>query len=399
MSASLSRGRPAPGPNLLTWKIRGGAPLPQGRRSRRGVANPGLRHRPLQAVVDRLPGVVLRRGFDQQARVAAAGRVRAARRTGRGRRRPDRRAGRCRSGATRVPSASTPTVCPSARELGQPAGQGGAVDQFGRRARRVVALQQAGGTRRGAADVAASAVAVRRARGRCPRALMAPGRSTTGAPRLRSTMVDSRPTRHGPPSRISGTASPNSARTCAAVVGLMWPKRLADGAAMPLPNARSRASASGWSGTRRATVSCPPVTALGTRGAARQDQRQRAGPEGRGERPRGRPARRPPSRRAARLGRQVDDQRVLGRPALEGKDARHGGRVQRIGAQAVDGLGGQRHHLPGAQQFDRLGDECVGHGVSRSMCAARMKSLRLRPPTECVHRVISTRPQASSRSG
>ena len=132
--------------------------------------------------------------------------------------------------------------------------------------------------------------------------------------------------------------------------------------------------------------------------AAGEDHRQRTRPEGLRQCPGGwRHVGGPLFERL--IGRQVDDQRMVGRPALEGKDARHRGWIQGIGAQAVDGLGGQRHHLPGAQQGDCLGDHGVDHGVSRSMCAARMKSLRLRPPTEWVHRVISTRPQASSRSG
>lgn len=56
------------------------------------------------------------------------------------------------------------------------------------------------------------------------------------------------PTRQGPPSRIMSTCSPNSARTCSAVVGLTRPKRLAEGAANPLsaPMFRSSASATGW---------------------------------------------------------------------------------------------------------------------------------------------------------
>jgi hypothetical protein len=54
------------------------------------------------------------------------------------------------------------------------------------------------------------------------------------APRLRSRIVDSMPTAQRPPSRISRcTARRVRSRTCAASVGLMRPKRLADGAAMP----------------------------------------------------------------------------------------------------------------------------------------------------------------------
>ena len=41
------------------------------------------------------------------------------------------------------------------------------------------------------------------------------------------------PTWQGPPSSTRATASPSSSRTCCAVVGLMRPKRLAEGAARP----------------------------------------------------------------------------------------------------------------------------------------------------------------------
>ena len=42
-----------------------------------------------------------------------------------------------------------------------------------------------------------------------------------------ATIVDSTPTRQGPPSSTTSTRSPSSARTCAAVVGLSRPKRFA----------------------------------------------------------------------------------------------------------------------------------------------------------------------------
>ena len=82
-----------------------------------------------------------------------------------------------------------------------------------------------------------------------------PGRRTRGDAPDRSTIVLSMPTSLSPPSSTIGTASPNSSRTCAADVGLMRPKRLADGAASPPPKARSNASASGCAGQRSPTVS------------------------------------------------------------------------------------------------------------------------------------------------
>ena len=46
-----------------------------------------------------------------------------------------------------------------------------------------------------------------------------------------------------------------------------WPKRFADGAAMPPPNVERRARATGCDGTRNPTLSCPPVTTSWTRAA------------------------------------------------------------------------------------------------------------------------------------
>ena len=50
-------------------------------------------------------------------------------------------------------------------------------------------------------------------------------------------------------------ATPSAAATCAAVVGLTWPERLAEGAAIGRPAARNSACATGCAGTRSAIVS------------------------------------------------------------------------------------------------------------------------------------------------
>ena len=77
-------------------------------------------------------------------------------------------------------------------------------------------------------------------------------------------MVDSMPTLHGPPSRMCN-ASPNSARTCAAVVGLTRPNWLALGPASPRTprsrQARNKARATGWAGQRSPIEPCPPAAA------------------------------------------------------------------------------------------------------------------------------------------
>ena len=83
---------------------------------------------------------------------------------------------------------------------------------------------------------------------------------------MQSMMVDSTPTRHGPPSKIKSCGNKycaSSSSTADAVVGETAPNRFALGAAIPAPpwlmNSLIRASAIGWAGTRRPTVSCPPV--------------------------------------------------------------------------------------------------------------------------------------------
>ncbi len=78
---------------------------------------------------------------------------------------------------------------------------------------------------------------------------------------MRSTTVDSIPTVVGPPSRMTSTAAPSWATTCAAVVGETRVKALALGAAMGTPARSMRARATGCAGTRTPTVSSPALTA------------------------------------------------------------------------------------------------------------------------------------------
>ena len=92
-----------------------------------------------------------------------------------------------------------------------------------------------------------------------------PGRSMRGTAPVTSITVDSRPTRQGPPSNISGMRPFMSSHTCFAVVGLGRPERLALGAATGRAAASISARASGWAGKRTATVESPAVTSGGTR--------------------------------------------------------------------------------------------------------------------------------------
>ena len=89
-------------------------------------------------------------------------------------------------------------------------------------------------------------------------------------------------------------------------------------------------------------------------GAARQYQRERPGPEGldqfcgKGWHLAGIVGH-------LRGAGHVHDQRMLRRPALGGKDQRHGGVVGRIGTQAVHRLGWEAHQGAGANALGRFG--------------------------------------------
>ena len=164
------------------------------------------------------------------------------------------------------------------------------------------------------------------------------------------------PTSHAPPSRISVDGVAEVVGDVRAVVGDTWPKRFADGAAMPPPNARKQRARD----RMRRHAQADAVLAAGddvvhVRGA-RHDQRQRPGPE------RGAPARAPSAgiARAQSLRRRdvahVHDHRMVGRPALGREDAAHGGGVAGVGAEPVDRLGRKRDELAGAQQPRRARD-------------------------------------------
>ena len=119
---------------------------------------------------------------------------------------------------------------------------------------------------------------------------------------VRSSTVDSTPTAQGPPSTTAAMRPPSPSSTCAAVVGLTWPERLAEGAATGRPTCaqqrRARADA-----PAPAPPACraprPPAGPPRQPGPARQHQGQRAGPEAGGQQPGAvvghAPRRRPPS--------------------------------------------------------------------------------------------------------
>jgi hypothetical protein len=146
---------------------------------------------------------------------------------------------------------------------------------------RVVRLQRAGGARVGRFEHLAVAQRSPQAASICAR-VITPGRSSTGAPRLQSTMVDSMPTSQAPPS-ITSRPSPNSSphvlrggrADAAEAVGAGARQAGTPCSAQASSSAcatGARGSAGRWCPARR-----PPRRHAGL---ARDDQRERAGPEG-----------------------------------------------------------------------------------------------------------------------
>ncbi len=135
-----------------------------------------------------------------------------------------------------------------------------------------------------------------------------------------------------------------------------WPT----GRRRPHPARRASLRANCWSGTRNPTVSRPPVTASGTVRRARDDQRQRTRPERVRE---GACIRTDPARVAVEhvaIG-PVHDQRVAGRPALDGEDPPYGVRALGVGAKPVDRLGRKRDDAAVRQPVGGL-ERVVGEG-------------------------------------
>ncbi len=167
--------------------------------------------------------------------------------------------------------------------------------------------------------------AARRIRGRAAvrpstRAMRVDARSRRGAAAsavavVNATIVLSMPTSHAPPSRISVHAHRRDRRRRAARSSARCGRSGSPTArrCRAAEFAASSARATGCDGTRRPTLSWPPVTTSRHVGCARHDQRQRARPERVGQRARAarhcaRPSRR--SRRCRPRGRSPD-----GRPA------------------------------------------------------------------------------------
>ena len=114
----------------------------------------------------------------------------------------------------------------------------------------------------------------------------------------------------------------------------------------------------------------PQPDGVAPAGHGRVDARSAVEQEGQRSRPagvpercgRGRDVRRPLRQRGGR--RDVDDQRVVDRPALHGIEPAHRVRVGGVGAQAVHGLGRKGHQPTGSQDRHRFAHLRRRHGAS-----------------------------------
>ena len=109
---------------------------------------------------------------------------------------------------------------------------------------------------------------------------------------------------------------------------------------------RQQALRHGVRGAAQANAGVPACRFVCHALAAREDERERPGPEG-GHQPL-RQIRHLPREMPGRFAAcHVHDERVAGGPALDGEDAAHGPGVFSIGGQAIHGFGGQAQQLAG----------------------------------------------------
>ncbi len=153
-----------------------------------------------------------------------------------------------------------------------------------------------------------------------------------------------------------------SSSTCAAVVGLVWPKRLALGAAMGMPAAAMRGQCGWvrWLADAYERACCGDL--VWDSGGAFEQQGERTGPERLDE--------------ALGAGRDdgdlfqhrrvgdVDDERVPGGALLGGEDFGYCDGRQSVSAETVDGFGGEGYRAAVAEDFRRFRRCLWGRGVS-----------------------------------
>ena len=175
-------------------------------------------------------------------------------------------------------------------------------------------------------------------------AAMPPGLSSLTKPPSTLTIVDSSPTAVGPPSTISGMREPRSASTAAAVVALTRPEELALGAASGRPSA-AISSAPNPFGILSAIVSRPAVTSGWILAPCFSFSTSVSGPGQNASASSLESGSNSTSLRGHVERRDMGDQRIEARPALHFEDARDRHAVGGVAGKAVDGLGGDGHHL------------------------------------------------------
>ena len=173
-----------------------------------------------------------------------------------------------------------------------------------------------------------------------------PGRSTGATSPVASTTVDSMPTAHAPPSKISksSTKSPSESATCRAVVGETPSERFALGAATGTPLRRKSSSGDRMVGDAKRN-----------RVAARRHKRRHGVCSSHHERHRARPVHRGkfggercPIGAQQFRGVRVDDmnnERVGCRATFRRENTGDGFGIQRVRAQAIYGFGRKRDQL------------------------------------------------------
>ena len=187
-----------------------------------------------------------------------------------------------------------------------------------------------------------------------------PGRRMTGGSAVRERIVDSTPTRQGPPSSTRSTASPSCSTTCSARRRAHVAERVRAGGGDRRPGGPDQRERRGVAGDAHADRVETGGHEVGHRGLPRQDESERPRPEALGER---RDAR---VRRWSGWGAQtshprhlagaghVDDQRVERRSHLDREDASDRPGVERVRPQAVDGLGGEGDEAAASEEASGL---------------------------------------------
>ncbi len=184
---------------------------------------------------------------------------------------------------------------------------------------------------------------------------MPPGRSSTGGSVVQSTIVDSTPIGVRPPSRTRSTRPSRSASTCAARSRARAREAIRAGRRHWHPAGFHQRAGHAMRRHAHRHGRQARGDRIGHHGLLRQDQRQRPRPERQRQRARRRRNRR---RHEAELPhvRDVHDEWIGGGPPLGLEDSLHGRRVERVGAEAIDRLGRERHQAAATNHVRRLRD-------------------------------------------